>query len=115
MATEEDCSISSDGVKNNIKLNGLDELATEDLARSGLTTVDIAGFEVLDAAAARRVLRLEGTFPARGGYAIPYHDLYGKPVVDAAGQPFVRVKLLDRLDDKAPRYMSPAGSGGYVY
>lgn len=89
------------------------KLVDEDLARSGLTLADLDA-EALNHFGVQRVLGLEHTPGASGGYAIPYKTITGDPIIED-GLPFVRVRLVGPHSNETPRYLSRGGSTSHLY
>ncbi|HEV8620950.1 MAG TPA: DUF3854 domain-containing protein, partial [Nitrospiraceae bacterium] len=90
----------------------------EDLRRSGLTeeTIRAAGISFVTESVSRQLLHrndLHGD-----GYAFPYVDLTGRPILQHDGQPYVNIKLDTPPCDKKGRpqkYLKPTGEPNYLY
>ena len=86
-----------------------------DCEKSGITaeTAKAAGFEELTAAKLSKIteIQVETT-----GYAIPYFNLSGQPLLDpcSATKPLVRVRTFS-TNPKIPRYLTRSGGGWDAY
>ena len=86
-----------------------------DCEKSGITaeTAKAAGFEELTAAKLSKIteIQVETT-----GYAIPYFNLSGQPLLDpcSATKPLVRVRTFS-INPKIPRYLTRSGGGWDAY
>lgn len=85
----------------------------EHLSASGLTPEDVPGWSVLRGKEAKAVCGAD----IRGeAVAIPYLDLEGEPL-KVSGAPFVRLRLLDALDQTAldAKYLQRQATGAHIY
>lgn len=96
-----------------VKPKTVEELALEDLARSGLTLDDIDG-KAMDGIEAKAALGREDSVGSEGGYTIPYRTLDGNDIVEN-GKPFQRIRLVGPHSDDTPRYLSRGSTTAHVY
>jgi hypothetical protein len=90
-----------------------------DCEKSGITpeTAKAAGFEDLTTAKLSKIIDLQVlSHVDTSGYAIPYFDIDGKPLIDpcSATKPLVRVRTFS-ANPKIPRYLTRAGGGWDAY
>lgn len=86
---------------------------TEHLASSGLTPEDVLGWSVIRGKEAKAATGVD----LRGeAVAIPYLSLDGTPL-SVAGAPFVRLRLLDQVDQTQlkAKYLQRQASGVHIY
>ena len=98
--------------------HGLRDRDLEDLRRSGLSdeTIRAAGIFFVTESRARQLLHRKDLHG--NGYAFPYFDLTGRPILQRDGQPYVNIKLdtppLDKKG-KSHKYLKPKGEPNYLY
>jgi hypothetical protein len=95
---------------------GFDERMVADLSRSGITTENATrgAYRQCSAQNIRHLLGLSKQAPA-DGYAIPYFDLHGEPILDQDGSHHVRIRYLPPLP-KGQKYASRSGGyGAHIY